>query len=81
MRWSNKSNAYVPPDSDEHFFKSLFAVIASESELCAGDFNVILDHRIDTTSTKRNETHFTKIMNTYMKEQGLVDVWRELHPL
>lgn len=77
-------NVYALPESDKHFLKSLFAVIASESEgivLCAGDFNVILDQRIDTTSTKRNKTHLTKIMNTYLKEQGLVDVWRELHPL
>lgn len=76
-------NVYAPPESDKHFFKALFAIIASESEgtlVCAGDFNVILDHRIDTTSTKRSRTHLTKFMNILLNEQGLTDVWRELHP-
>lgn len=36
--------------------KSLFSVMALESEgivICAGDFNMIMDHRVDTTSIKR----------------------------
>ena len=76
-------NVYVPPESGKQFFKTLSAIIASESEgtmICAGDFNVILDRRIDTTSTKRNKTHLSKLMNTTLKEQGMTDVWRELHP-
>lgn len=35
----------------------------------------ILDHRIDTTSIKRNKTHITKLMNMSLKVQGLVDVY------
>lgn len=48
-------NVYAPPESDKHFFKALF-FISSEAEgimMCAGDFNVILDHKIDTTSKKK----------------------------
>ena len=50
----------APLESTKQFFKSLFSVMALESEgivICAGDFNMIMDHRVDTTSTKRNETH------------------------
>lgn len=39
-------NVHAPPDSDKHFFKSLFDVIALETEdvcVCGGDFNVILN--------------------------------------
>lgn len=42
---------------------------------------MILDPRIDTTSTSRSKNNLTRIVNTFMKEQGMVDVWRELHPL
>lgn len=70
-------NVYAPPESTKHFYESLFSTIASESEgtvICAGDFNVILDHKIDATSTKRNKNHIAKFINTYLKEQGMVDV-------
>lgn len=76
-------NVYAPPESDKHFFKALFSIISSEAEgimMCAGDFNVILDHKIDTTSKKKNKIHLTKFMNMSLKEQGMKDVWREFHP-
>lgn len=58
----NVINVYDPPESDRHFFKSLFTTIASESErivMRAGDFNVILHDKVDT-SIKNNKTHLTK---------------------
>mgnify|MGYP001175078505 FL=1 len=76
-------NVYAPPESTKQFFKSLFPVMALKSEgivICAGDFNMIMDHRVDTTSIKRNKTHISKFVNMSLKEHGLVDVWRELHP-
>lgn len=59
-------NIYASPESNKHFFKSLFTHIASESGgivLCAGDFNVILDHKSDTTSIRRQNMHLTKLKN------------------
>lgn len=76
-------NVYAPPESNKSFFKTLFTAIASESEgtmLCAGDFNITLDHKMDTTSKKRSKTHLSKYLNTLLKEQGMVDIWREFHP-
>ena len=77
-------NIYAPPDSDKGFFNSLFRIIASESEgllLCGGDLNIVLNHNLDTTGPIRNKMYITKLMNILLKEQGIVDVWRELHPL
>lgn len=63
-------NVYDPPEKKHKtFFKYLSTVIATESEgivLCGGDFNIILDHKIDT-STKRNKTHLAKFMNHPME--------------
>ena len=77
-------NVYAPPESTKKFFKSLFSLMALESEgivICAGDFNIIMDHRVDITSIKRNKIHIrSKFVNMLLKEHRLVDVWRELHP-
>lgn len=63
------------------FLKLCLQLLESEGTMtCAGDFNVLLDHKIDTTSTRRSKTHLSKFMNVSLKEQGMVDVWRELHP-
>lgn len=75
---------HAPPKSDKHFFKTLLTNIATESAgivICVGVFNVVLDHRMDKTSVKRSKTHLTKIMNAFLKERGMVDVWIEIHPL
>ncbi len=59
MTWTNEN-------IHRHFFKSLFTLKALKSEgteLCAGDFNVVLHHKIDTTSLKMRNTHLTKIIN------------------
>lgn len=53
-------NVYVPPSSDKSFLKMLFETIALENEgilICAGDFNMILNAKFDTTNNKRNRTH------------------------
>ena len=50
------ANIYAPPESDRKFFTSLFHILISESEgvlVCAGDWNTVLNHSIDTLSIKR----------------------------
>lgn len=64
--------------------KTLLTTVMSESEgtvLCAGEFIVVFDHRIDTTSMNRSKNSLVRMVNTFMKEQGMVDVWREHHSL
>lgn len=77
-------NVYVPPNSDQAFLKSLFEIIALENEgilVCAGDFNMILNAKLDTTNKNRGKTRLSKIVNTSLNELGMFDVWRDLHPL
>jgi hypothetical protein len=48
-------NVYAPPESNKQFFKTLFNVIATESEgvlICGGDFNINMNQCLDTTSLK-----------------------------
>lgn len=77
-------NVYAPPESNKQYFKILFDIVAEEMEgvsICGGDLNIVLNHDLDTTSHKKNKKHITKFMNHICTEMGLIDVWRELHPL
>ena len=76
-------NVYAPPESTKCFFKTLFDTIAIETEgiLICGDYNVVMNHNLDTTSPKRSNMHLTKFINTSVQEMGLIDVWRELPPI
>lgn len=74
---------YVPPESDKKFFAQLFDKIVTFSEgilVCAGDWNTVLNYSIDTTSKKQYKLHLTKQLNILIKETGMFDVWRNLHP-
>lgn len=49
------------------FFKSLFDTLATEIDgicICGGDFNVVLNLTMDTTSLKNNKNKLTKLINT-----------------
>jgi len=64
--------------------KTLFDTTAIESEgilRCGGDYNVVMNPNLDTTSPRRSKKHLTKFINTSEEEMGLIDVCRELHPL
>lgn len=49
--------------------------------VCGGDLNLGINHNLDTTSKKKTKNHLTKLLNTFCEELGLVDIWRNLHPL
>ena len=77
-------NIYAPPESDRTFLKSIFDKIESVSEgieVCAGDWNIILNYNMDTTSSRRHKHNLSKSLNKLIKESSLFDVWRDLHPL
>ncbi len=77
-------NVYAPPGSKCSFFKSLIDLIASESQgifICGGDFNVLLDPKLDASNTSTQlASPLRKQINTMIKEIGLIDVWRDFHP-
>lgn len=78
-------NIYAPPESEKHFYKTLFDIISLETEgvlICGGDWNLVLNHNLDTTSTtKSSKIHLSRYLNTTLTELGIIDVWRETHPL
>lgn len=77
-------NVYAPPESGKTFYEKVFNLINLETEgtlVCGGDFNVVLNYRLDTTSMKRNKKQINRYMNIMMSEMDVQDVWRELHPL
>lgn len=46
-----------------------------------GDWNIILNYSINTTSTKIYKSHRSKDLNMLIKETVMYDVWRNLHAL
>ena len=77
-------NVYAPPESGKPFFETLFDIINREAEgiwLCGGDMNVTLNYNLDTTSTHKNKKQMNRYINTMLSEMGIIDVWRDLHPL
>lgn len=77
-------NVYAPPDSKKAFFESLFDIINVELEgilICGGDFNMVVNYNLDTTSTRKNRTWLNRYMTTQLMDLGIVDVWRDLNPL
>lgn len=61
------------------------SLITLETEgilICGGDLNIMVNHNLDTTSTKKSsKIQLARYVNTTLTELGLNDVWRELHPL
>lgn len=77
------ANVYIPLECDRKLFKSFFDALIRVGEgilFCGGDWNTILNVSLDMTSCKRQKTYSSKDLNILMKETGLFDVWRALHP-
>lgn len=77
-------NVYAPPDSKKALFKTLFDLITVELQgilICAGDWNIVLNYNLDTTSKKKNRAWLNRYMNMQLSDLGLIDVWRDRHPL
>lgn len=75
-------NIYAPPGSNISFYKKVFNLIATESHgslICAGDFNLLLNPRLDTTNVKRNCSPTEKSVRKKLSDLGLIDVWRFMH--
>lgn len=72
-------NVYALPESSKSFLKILFDTIAIETKgilICGGDYNVVINHNLDTTSSKRSKMHLSKFINTLVQAIGLADVER-----
>lgn len=74
-------NVYAPPGSDWVFYRKIFDLMVNSrgTVLCGGDFNFRLDPKLDSSKATGQNTPLTKKVNLYLKEMGIIDVWRELH--
>lgn len=75
-------NVYVPPGSDWSFYKNIVDLMATSQGIliCGGDFNIRLNPKIDSSNGKSDLRNISKRLNTWRREVGIVDVWREMHP-
>lgn len=76
-------NVYVPPGSDWSFYKHIVDLMTRKSQgilICGGDFNIQLNPRIDSSNGKSDAKNISRRLNTWMREVGIVDVWREINP-
>lgn len=75
-------NVYAPPGSNRVFYKRILDLIAFQSAgvmICAGDFNIILNPKLETTNQKRKITPTERWIKRRIQDLGLIDVWRDFH--
>lgn len=73
---------YVPPGSNRVFFKKILELIAFQTAgvlICAGDFNMTLNPKLDTTNKKRKITNTERWFKRRIQDLSLIDVWRDFH--
>ena len=77
-------NIYAPNDDHPQFFKDAFTLLEqfeNHSKIIAGDMNLVMNLKLDKKGGAPI-THFKSrdILETYIKETDMVDIWRLLHP-
>ena len=75
-------NVYAPLGSDITFFRKIFNMIAAEAYgilIIAGDFNILLNTKLDTTNKLRRKNPIETEINKILQELGLIDIWRYSH--
>ena len=77
---------YAPSQGDstaEIFYNKLLKITElPENPIILGDFNVVLDPKIDRNDPEKpyHKPKTSKLLNDYMLEHALVDPWRATHP-
>lgn len=66
------------------FFKKIATLLAEKSEgiiIVGGDFNCTLNPKLDRLpAIRKPQSKMSKGLSCMMKELGVVDIWRQLHP-
>lgn len=76
-------NVYVPPGSYWSLYKHIVDLMITKSQgilLCGGDFNIQLNPKLHSSNGKSVSRSINRRLNTYLREVGIVDGWRELNP-
>lgn len=77
-------NVCRPPGNDKLLIKKIFNMISTESTgvlICGGDWNIQLHPTLDSSNKSKKIGAETMYIKKYLKEIGMIDTWRELHPL
>ena len=76
-------NVYMPPGQDRSLHQKIFNLLVQEASgivICGGDWNVQLQPKLDSTNLHKGKNGNSLIMRKLLKESGMIDVWRDLHP-
>ncbi len=75
---------YAPNEDCPHFIEKIAALVADKGEgliLIGGDFNCVLNHKLDRLpTTMRPQSKMSKSVSNMMEELGLVEIWCHFHP-
>ena len=76
-------NVYAPNQDDVKFFNSIFKVLEKnvlEHVIIGGDFNLVLDVKLDRYKSRHNNEKAAEFIKMYMAENNLNDVWHSRNP-
>ena len=77
-------NIYNPPGEGATLIKRILHLLMTEAKgltIMGGDFNLIMNQKIDTESRIKHKSEITaKLLREAKLELGLLDVWQSLHP-
>ena len=77
------ANIYAPNCDDPSFFVQLFQEIENlnpENMIICGDFNLVMDPLVDKSGSINNHDKSLEIVNAYLEERQLIDVWCMKNP-
>ena len=75
-------NLYAPNVDNPGFFQNLFKTIYETPHdylILGGDFNLVLNPTLDAHNRKYNNNKALKIVNEYMEDKDMCDIWRVQH--
>ena len=76
-------NVYVPNSDDVEFFTNLInrlQLIEADHAIVGGDFNKVLNAKLDKKGGVQASTKSAKLLNTFLENDDWVDVWRSMYP-
>ena len=76
-------NIYAPNEDSPAFFNSVFKTLSKYSEenvIIGGDFNTVIEPEMDRLNSVINNHKSSKLIQAYMEDAQMVDIWRSRHP-
>lgn len=78
-------NVYAPNEDSPKFITKMIFLFNEHCKglgVCAGDFNCVMDERLDKSSSGTLvNPRSSLVLKKLCKETGLIDTWREMNPL